>query len=69
MNDKIYELHKALVQKIIDYCMENDIDNASEFYLNIDGLNHSVDEGSWHPGTDSCMELYNSDGERILYSI
>lgn len=69
MNDRFYELHKALVQKIIDYCRENNIENASEFNLNIDGLNYSVEEGSWHAGTDSCMELYNSEGERILYSI
>ena len=28
MNEKFYELHKKLVQQVIDYCKENDITDA-----------------------------------------
>jgi hypothetical protein len=69
MNEKFYELHKKLVQQVIDYCKENDITDADIFDLHIDGLRDSIENGKWHPGTDSAMGLYNKDKETITYSI
>lgn len=69
MDEKFYELHKKLVQEIIDYCRENNIKDADEFHLSIDGLRDSIEFGTWHPGTDSAASLLNSDRETITYSM
>lgn len=69
MDEKFYELHKKLVQEVIDYCKENDIKNADEFYLSIDGLQSSIEFGEWHPGTDSAASLHDTDRETITFSM
>lgn len=69
MNEKFYELHKKLVQQVIDYCKENNIKDADTFHLSIDGLQSSIEAGTWHPGTDSAASLHNSKHETITYSI
>ena len=69
MNEKFYELHKKLVQQVIDYCKENNIKDADTFHLSIDYLQSSIEAGTWHPGTDSAMGLYNQNKETITYSI
>lgn len=69
MDEKFYELHKKLVQQVINYCKENDITDADIFDLHIDGLQDSIKGGKWHPGTDSAMGLYNKNKETITYSI
>ena len=69
MDEKFYELHKKLVQEVIDYCRENDINDADEFHLSIDGLRSSIEFGEWHPGTDSAASLHNSERETITFSL
>ena len=69
MDEKFYELHKKLVQEVIDYCIENNITEADIFDLHIDYLRDSVKCGNWHPGTDSSMGLYDEDKETITFSM
>lgn len=69
MDEKFFNLHQELVQKVIDYCKENNITNADIFDLHIDRLQDSIECGKWHPGTDSAMGLYGEDKEVIISSI
>ena len=69
MDEKFYELHKKLVQEVIDYCIENNITEADIFDLHIDRLQDSIKHGKWHPGTDSAMGLYNENREAMVISI
>ncbi len=72
IEDKWYELHNEIVQKIIDFCKDNNITEATDFGLKIDGLDESIEYGKWTPGSDSCMSLTKMefiDGKRNYYRI
>ena len=60
IKQKFVVLHKQIVNTIIQFCKENNI-NVNEFYLKADGLGNSIKYGSWQPSTDSCFELYEND--------
>lgn len=71
LNEKFRELHNELVNRVINFCKENNID-ATDFALGADGLDDSIPYGYWTPGTDSSFGLYRRNGrvqEPILYSI
>ena len=60
-NDAFRELHRRLVNEVIAFCKEHDIKNAFEFWLHADGLEDSIEAGSWQPCTDSGFEIYPYD--------
>lgn len=53
---KFRELHKELVNKIISFCKENNI-NIDEFHLNADGVDGSIPYGEWQACTDSRFSM------------
>lgn len=57
-----YNLHVKLVNEIISFCKEHNI-NASEVHLNADCLEPSIEEGEWTPYTDSGFILTKIDTE------
>ena len=56
INKKFRELHKKLVNEIIAFCKENNIE-IDEFHLNADGVAGSIPYGEWQPCTDSCLSF------------
>lgn len=56
------ELHINLVNKVIIFCKEHNID-IDELSLNANGLKTSIKEGYWTPATDSCFII-----EKNVYS-
>lgn len=70
--EKFKELHIELVNIVINFCKENNID-VDEFYLNADALHTSINFGKWHPCTDSCFELVklneNHERETMMISM
>ena len=76
LQEKWSELHNEIVQKVIDFCKEHNITEATDFVISADGLNESIEYGYWTPGTDSSMALEKLefvDGKRtykkLIYSI
>lgn len=65
---KFADLHHKLVNEVITFCKENNLNDISEFFLNADGLNESIKYGYWTPVTDSFFTLENEHGERYLMS-
>ena len=53
---KFRALHLEIVNKIISFCKENNID-VDEFHLNADELHDSIKYGSWQACTDSVFSM------------
>lgn len=51
------ELHTKLVNEVIQFCKEHDLD-VDEFHLSADGLLGSKQYGQWTCFTDSSMSMY-----------
>ena len=60
LEKKWYDLHIKLVNEVITFCKENNID-ASVFHLSADCLQPSIEFGEWHPSTDSAFSLLKRD--------
>ena len=56
INKKFREFHKKLVNEIIAFCKENNIE-IDEFHLNADGVAGSIPYGQWEACTDSCLSF------------
>lgn len=54
INRKFKVLHKQIVNTIIQFCKENNIE-IDEFHLSADCLEESIKYGSWQPCTDSSL--------------
>ena len=50
------ELHKRIVDMVIQFCKEHDLE-VDEFSVGADGLLGSKPFGEWCPCTDSSMEM------------
>lgn len=56
--ENIKELQELLVQTIINYCVEHNLQEIDEVNFNVDGLSgDSFREQKWTPGTDSYIEV------------
>lgn len=56
-HEQTVELHKLLVQTVIDFFKKENIDEVWEVQFNADGLTDSVKHGEWMPSTDSYIGL------------
>lgn len=54
LNYKFRRLHTFLVNQIINFCKSNHI-SINEFSLSADGLEGSIEKGSWQACTDSSF--------------
>ena len=82
LHEAFSELHTKLVNEVIQFCKEHDLD-VDEFTLSADGLLGSKAYGEWCPCTDSFMEMrimnkeaisgldwyVDRDGDPFLYEI
>ena len=67
-----FKLHEKLVQTVIDFMVENNIDDIDEIQFNADSLQVSKQCRKWTPATDSGMVLIGyQDGKKkkIIESI
>ena len=68
IDEKFRKLHSKLVNEIITFCKENNIE-IDEFSLSANGVRGSIKCGEWCPDTDSCFsfdeDIYTEIG-RIL---
>ena len=84
MSDNVLELVRLIDKKFPEvgfqvntysktyFCKDNNITEATDFGLKIDGLDESIEYGKWTPGSDSCMSLSKMefiDGKRNYYKI
>lgn len=60
MDKDFNQLHRKLVNLIIQYCNEHDID-ATDVTLRIDSLRDSLEFGEWYPSTDSSLTIYKKN--------
>ena len=67
INQKFRELHKNVVDIIIQFCKENDI-LIDEFHLNANALKDSIKFGSWQPCTDSCLTFDKFDKGMVEFA-
>ena len=56
-HEQTVELHKLLVQTVIDFLKKENIDEVWEVQFSADGLTDSVKHGEWTPSTDSYIGL------------
>lgn len=56
LHEAFSKLHEEIVDKVIQFCKEHDLD-VDEFVVSADGLLGSKDFGKWTCCTDSCMEM------------
>lgn len=66
---RLYSLHKEIVNKVIKFCIDYNIENIDEFQITADGLKESIKEGYWTPYTDSSLSLMNDKGKQVKFSI
>lgn len=53
-----YNLHKKLVQTVIEFIKEHKLNDIDEVEFRVDCLQSSVEFGSWCPATDSYLGIY-----------
>ena len=71
-NSVAHKLHEKLVQTVIDFMNENNIDDVEEISFSADSLQISKQYNKWTPATDSSLRLVGyQDGKRkeIIESI
>ena len=63
------ELHLKIVNEVIQFCKEHNLD-VDKFSIMADGLLNSRDFGEWGPATDSSMAMWKEDRDKpFLYEI
>ena len=60
LNEKFRNLHRDLVNTIIKFCKDNDLE-IDEASLRIDGLKDSIPFGEWQACTDSSLVFYTNN--------
>lgn len=66
---RLYSLHREIVNKVIKFCIDYNIENIDEFQIMADGLQESIKDGHWTPYTDSSFSLINNKGKQVMLSI
>lgn len=56
--NQVKELHNIIVDTIIKYLSDNNIDDCDEIGFSIDGLKDSIEFKEWVPTTDSGLCCY-----------
>ena len=59
LKKKFDNLHVEIVNKVIDFCKENNI-QIDEFSIYADGVRDSIPFGKWTSVTDSCFRMDES---------
>ena len=62
LNKKFRKFHEDIVNQIICFCKDNDI-IIDEFNLSADGLEDSIENGSWQACTDSSFSFIKFDDD------
>ena len=62
LNKKFRKFHEDIVNQIIGFCKDNDI-IIDEFSLSDDGLEGSIEKGSWQACTDSSFSFRKFDDD------
>ena len=62
LNQKFVELHKTLVNQIVEFCKDNNLE-IDDVHVSADGLRDSIKYGYWTPASDSSMTMYRFDDE------
>ena len=55
--EDINNLHKLLVQTVIDYIREHNLSDVWEVGFSVDGLDYGYEYGEWTPGIDSNLSI------------
>ena len=68
LTEKFRAFHEKLVNQIIQFCIENNINDIDEFYLSGDCLNESIPYGKWSSGTDSTFifKKYTDEFKEVM---
>ena len=66
--EQFYELHKHIVNEIIDFCNKNNIE-AYSVSLSADDIKSSIPYNKWTAATDSYFALYDKNSKGIIYSV
>lgn len=67
--EQINDFHDKLMDFVINYLRDNNIDNVDIISFSVDGLNMSVKHGEWIPFTDSSLSVYDENKTLINYSM
>ena len=70
--ENVSELHELLVQTVINFCREKNIDEVDEVSFGADGLEDSIKFGKWTPSTDSSLRvtgIHDGKKKEIGYNI
>ncbi len=62
LNEKFCELHHTLVEQIIVFCKDNNLE-IDDVHLDIDGFRDSIQFGQWTAASDSAMTMFRFDEE------
>ena len=70
LHEAFSKLHEEIVNKVIQFCKEHDLD-VDEFVVSADGLLGSKESGKWTCFTDSYMEMRvpKKDEETGMYYV
>ena len=62
------ELHKNIVDMVIQFCEKHGLEDVDEFHIGADGLSGSYGHGEWTCFTDSSMSINTliKDGTRFV---
>jgi len=57
LHDAFSELHKKIVDMVLQFCKEHNLTDVDEFCVSADGLMGSIPYGEWCACTDSSMSI------------
>lgn len=61
LHEAFSKLHEDIVNMVIQFCKEHNLNNIDEFHVSADGLIGSVPFGKWCACTDSSMSLIKAE--------
>lgn len=57
LHEAFGELHTEIVNMVIRFCKEHNLNDVDEFSVHADGIVDSLEFGEWCPCTDSSMKM------------
>lgn len=69
LHEAFSQLHKNIVNMVIQFCEKHGLKNIDAFYVGADGLSDNYGYHTWQCCTDSSMTMHTLKNDKVLGKI